>query len=76
MTAPLGSRTCPVLGCHRAIHVTDSGIVYARCLAHALALLGAFGSPQDTSPVASPFGGRRVLRSVKALPALISAGPQ
>jgi hypothetical protein len=39
MTAPLGVRVCPVLGCGRRIHVTQSGTVYARCLSHTLQLL-------------------------------------
>ena len=41
---PLGVRTCPTLGCSRRVHVTPGGTVWARCLAHGLAYLRAFGS--------------------------------
>lgn len=55
MTAPLGVRVCPVVGCSRRIHVTDTGTVYARCLAHSLRLLsGAFGSGQGGEPSGAP----------------------
>jgi hypothetical protein len=48
MPAPLGVRVCPVLGCGRRIHVSQSGIVYARCLAHTLMLLsGVFAAPSS-----------------------------
>jgi hypothetical protein len=48
MTAPLGSRICPNLGCSRRIHVSPSGTVYARCLAHSLMLLsGVFAAPSS-----------------------------
>lgn len=39
MTAPLGSKPCPVLGCHRRRHVSAQGIAYGTCLAHAADLL-------------------------------------
>jgi hypothetical protein len=46
MSAPLGSRICPNLGCGRRIHISASGTVYARCLAHTLQLLsGVFAAP-------------------------------
>lgn len=50
MTAPLGVRVCPVLGCSRRIHVTAAGTVWARCLSHSLALLGAAFSSQPVTP--------------------------
>lgn len=42
MSAPFGTRICPVLGCSRRVHVTPEGTVYARCVAHTLRLLAAF----------------------------------
>ena len=39
MSAPLGYRQCPVLACTRRVHVTRGGTVWARCVAHSLALL-------------------------------------
>lgn len=59
MTAPLGSTTCPFLGCGRKRHVSPSGIRYGACLAHAMALLGRAFSPrqddaqQGAGPVAA-----------------------
>jgi hypothetical protein len=48
MTAPLGSTTCPFLGCMRKRHVSPSGIRYGTCLTHATELLSrAFSSRQD-----------------------------
>ena len=64
MPNALGSRNCPVVSCRRPIHVTAGGTVFARCLAHTLALLTrSFASPRDAAPVASPDGGRRATRS-------------
>lgn len=62
MTAPLGSRTCPVLGCHRTVHQSASGNVYARCWGHLQQLLhGAFAEPViDITPrLDSPSSARR-----------------
>ena len=71
MTVALGSNFCPVLGCTRRRHRSES-IHYGTCLAHATALLHrAFGpdSPTDIARVpASPewvAGGVR--QSVPAL---------
>ena len=50
MTAPLGHRTCPALGCSRRVHVTDDGTVWARCLAHGLALLHESFTAPATGP--------------------------
>jgi hypothetical protein len=46
MPAAMGTRTCPELGCQRAIYVSAGGTVYARCIAHTLIRLsGAFATP-------------------------------
>lgn len=61
MTAPLGARTCPVLGCGRRIHVTPGGTVYARCIEHSMALLRAAYAPviDLTGRLDSPSSARR-----------------
>lgn len=49
MTAPIGVRLCPVMGCSRRVHISPSGIVYARCLMHTLRVLsGAFSADPPT----------------------------
>lgn len=54
MSAPLGTRQCPELGCGRRVHVTEGGTVWARCVAHGLALLNrsAFRHPDSDGKVA------------------------
>lgn len=54
MTAPLGVRICPELGCGRRIHVTVSGIVYARCVAHTLSRLSGLFDAQVGASAATP----------------------
>ena len=56
MTAPLGVRTCPVVGCRRPIHVTPGGAVWARCVSHALPLLRVFRDSPSSAALASPVG--------------------
>lgn len=48
MTAVLGFRRCPVIGCRRMRHVSPSGIRYGTCISHATDLLGrAFRADRD-----------------------------
>lgn len=62
MPAPLGSRTCPVLGCSRRVHVTAGGTVFARCLDHTLPQLRGFApvtpDPSDEGRASLPTLGR------------------
>ena len=55
MTAPLGVRVCPAIGCRRPLHVTPGGAVWARCVSHALALLHrSFEAPYRATDLAVP----------------------
>ena len=67
MTAPLGVRACPVIGCNRRVRVTPSGIVWARCLAHGLPLLRVFSDSLPSAALASPRG-RGVRQDAAAAP--------
>ena len=69
MTAPLGVRVCPVVGCRRPIHVTPGGAVWARCVSHALPLLRVFRDPLPSGVLASPRG-HAVRQDAAAAPAV------